>query len=72
MQGSARWRTGMSALLLINAGLEQVGFTSEFDRLTCPGIDEAGQASQVGSCLLGQRGAGGHSSRSQKGGERKR
>lgn len=61
----------MSALLLINVGLEQAGFTSEFDRLTSPSIDEAGQTSHVGSCLLGQGGAGGRSSRSQKGGERK-
>lgn len=56
----------MSALLLVSVRLdhmswacEQVGllnFTPEFDRLAYPGTDVAGQAFQMGACLLGQGG----------------
>ena len=57
----------MSALLLTNAGGEQVlwvcepvgllYFAPEFDRLTYTGTDVTGQASRRGACLLGQEGA---------------
>lgn len=57
--GLCQVKIKMSALFLINAGLEHVAwvceqtgllyFTLEFDRLTYLGTDVAGQASQMGS-----------------------